>query len=64
VNRLEPDWPTFLADFERHWPTDCERTWVRDVLSASTGVAALVNDAVLRRGGLEKFTQAIQRRLL
>lgn len=19
---LEPDWPTFLDDFQKHWPTD------------------------------------------
>jgi len=22
VHRLKPDWPTFLDDFQRHWPTD------------------------------------------
>jgi hypothetical protein len=25
---LEPDWPTFLDDFQRHWPTDEENTYV------------------------------------
>jgi hypothetical protein len=22
VHRLQPDWPAFLDDFQRHWPTD------------------------------------------
>ena len=22
VHHLAPDWPTFLEDFQRHWPTD------------------------------------------
>jgi len=22
VHRLKPDWPAFLDDFQRHWPTD------------------------------------------
>ncbi len=26
VHHLEPDWPTFLEDFQRHWPTDAEHT--------------------------------------
>lgn len=28
VHRLEPDWPTFLEDFQKHWPTDEEFTYV------------------------------------
>ena len=27
VHQLEPDWPMFLEDFQRHWPTDAEHTW-------------------------------------
>ena len=33
VHRLEPDWPTFLDDFQKHWPTDgphCYVDFVRD----------------------------------
>jgi hypothetical protein len=25
VHQLAPDWPTFLEDFQRHWPTDAEQ---------------------------------------
>lgn len=35
VHRLEPDWPTFLDDFQKHWPTDethCYVNFVRDGL--------------------------------
>jgi hypothetical protein len=28
VHRLKPDWPTFLDDFQRHWPTDDDYTYV------------------------------------
>lgn len=28
VHRLVPDWPTFLDDFQKHWPTDDEHTYV------------------------------------
>lgn len=28
VNHLLPDWPTFLDDFQRHWPTDNDNTYV------------------------------------
>lgn len=28
VHRLEPDWRTFLDDFQKHWPTDAEHTYV------------------------------------
>lgn len=26
VHGLEPDWPPFLDDFQRHWPTDAVHT--------------------------------------
>jgi hypothetical protein len=29
---LAGDWPDFLADFHRHWPTDTPDVWVRDLL--------------------------------
>ncbi len=28
VHRLEPDWPAFLDDFQRHWPTDQDDAYV------------------------------------
>ncbi len=28
VHHLEPDWPTFLDDFQKHWPTDNAHTYV------------------------------------
>ena len=28
VHRLKPDWPAFLDDFQRHWPTDDDHTYV------------------------------------
>jgi hypothetical protein len=43
---LKPDWPTFLDDFQRHWPTDEDGTWVRDILH---GIGRV------RRGGKSLF---------
>ncbi len=28
VHRLKPDWPSFLDDFQQHWPTDEDNTYV------------------------------------
>jgi len=28
TNHLEPDWKSFLDDFQRHWPTDDDNTYV------------------------------------
>jgi hypothetical protein len=28
VHALKPDWPNFLDDFQRHWPTDDDHTYV------------------------------------
>lgn len=28
VHYLEPDWSTFLDDYQKHWPTDAEHTYV------------------------------------
>ena len=28
VHRLLPDWPTFLDDFQKYWPTDDDNTYV------------------------------------
>ena len=40
VHQLEPDWPTFLEDFQRHWPTDSEHTYVDFVRNGSVGNGA------------------------
>jgi hypothetical protein len=28
VHRLKPDWPAFLDDFQHHWPTDEDNSYV------------------------------------
>src|SRR6516162_4312544 len=28
VHALEPQWPAFLDDFQRHWPTDDDHAYV------------------------------------
>jgi hypothetical protein len=45
VHGLLPDWPAFLDDFQRHWPTDEDHTYVdfvRDGLRGS-GAARMGN---------------------
>ena len=37
VHHLEPDWPTFLDDFQKHWPTDAEHTYVDFIRDGSRG---------------------------
>jgi hypothetical protein len=37
---LEPDWPAFLDDFQRHWPTDSEHTYVDFVIDGHSGNGA------------------------
>jgi hypothetical protein len=34
---LKPDWPTFLDDFQKHWPTDAEHIYVDFVRHGSRG---------------------------
>ncbi len=47
---LERDWPAFLADFHRHWPTDEENTYVDFVRDGVCGLGALrVGDSRWRR---------------
>jgi len=36
VHGLKPDWPSFLDDFQRHWPTD-ENIYVESVLEGREG---------------------------
>jgi hypothetical protein len=28
VHQIPPDWPTFLDDFQRHWPTDADHMYI------------------------------------
>jgi hypothetical protein len=40
VHRLKPDWPAFLDDFQRHWPTDEDYTYVDFVRDGLRGDGA------------------------
>ena len=40
VHHLPPDWPTFLDDFHRHWPTDADHTYVDFIRDGSRGDGA------------------------
>ncbi len=40
VHGLEPNWPPFLDDFQRHWPTDGDHTYVDFVRDGSAGNGA------------------------
>jgi len=40
VHRLAPDWSTFLDDFQRHWPTDDDHTYVDFVREGAFGNGA------------------------
>ncbi len=37
---LKPDWPAFLDDFQRHWPTDEDHTYVEFVRDRTYGDSA------------------------
>jgi hypothetical protein len=37
VHGLLPDWPAFLEDFQRHWPTDDDHTYVEFVRDGIAG---------------------------
>ncbi len=40
VHRLAPDWPAFLDDFQRHWPTDEDHMYVDFIRDGSRGRGA------------------------
>ena len=40
VHHLLPDWPTFLDDFQHHWPTDGDHTYVDFVRDGNCGNGA------------------------
>jgi len=37
VHHLPPDWPAFLEDFQRHWPTDEDHVYVDFIRDGSVG---------------------------
>lgn len=50
VHRLLPDWPVFLDDFQRHWPTDEDHTYVDFVRTGAAGTgSARMGNARWRR---------------
>ena len=50
VHHLLPDWPKFLDDFQQHWPTDHDHTYVEFVRDGSRGDgAARMGNARWRR---------------
>ena len=40
THRLDPDWTTFLDDFQRHWPTDGDHVYVDFVRDGAAGNGA------------------------
>ncbi|WP_199559608.1 hypothetical protein [Paracoccus sediminilitoris] len=40
VHGLPPEWPAFLDDFQRHWPTDADHTYVDFVRFGTAGNGA------------------------
>ena len=40
MHRLKPDWPVFLDDFQHHWPTDQDYTYVDFVRDGAVGNGA------------------------
>lgn len=40
AHRLAPDWPAFLDDFQRHWPTDDDHTYVDFIRDGVAGDGA------------------------
>lgn len=40
VHQIPPHWPSFLKDFQHHWPTDAEHTYVDFVRDGLLGTAS------------------------
>jgi len=49
VHHLEPDWPIFLDDFQKHWPTDAEHTYVDFIRHGSRGEGKARSGSARRR---------------
>ena len=50
------DWPTFLDDFQHHWPTDEQGVWVRDVRRG------IVINGAKRTGNID-WRRSVERRV-
>jgi hypothetical protein len=53
---VNPDWPTFLDDFQKHWPTNEQGVWVRDVRNGAVGNGA-------ERTGDRDWRRLVERRV-
>ena len=51
VHGLLPDWPAFLDDFQCHWPTDEDHTYIDFVRDGSVGRGAARRARVVPGGG-------------
>ena len=59
VHRLKSDWPAFLDDFQHHWPTDDDHTFVDFVRDGLRGDgAARMGNAQWRRSTEERAGSA------
>ena len=59
VHALKPDWPAFLDDFQHHWPTDDDHTYVDFVREGAFGNgAARMGNARWRRLSEERIGRA------
>ena len=48
-HRLPHDWPAFLDDFQRHWPTDEDHTYVEFVREGAAGDGDASGPSVMHR---------------
>src|SRR6056297_1409033 len=57
-HHLEPDWPSFLDDFQQYWPTDEGNTYVDFVRDGLRGNGAARSGSARWRGITEERTKA------
>lgn len=55
AHKIPPDWPTFLEDFHKHWPTDEDHTYVDFVRAGACGLGA-------ERMGLSRWRRLTEER--
>ncbi len=53
VNHLKQDWPAFLDDFRRHWPTDDDHTYVDFVRDGIAGDGAVRSKTCVALRGID-----------
>ena len=58
VHRLVPEWPAFLDDFQKHWPTDAENMYVDFIRDGSWGNGAARSGSARWRRITEERTRA------